>query len=397
MMERKDWKVVKLGDVCDIISGSTPKTKEPTFWEGKHFWITPAELKGDKWVSSTERTLTDEGVKNAHLQILPVGTVLLSSRAPIGKIAITTVPMYCNQGFKNLVCSDLLKNEYLYWYLLYKEEYIKSLGVGATFKEISKTIVASIPIPVPPLPVQARIVDELDCLQGILSKKRQQLAEYHSLAQAIFHQMFGDPVVNEKGWEMKRLGEVTNKIGSGATPKGGDKSYKKEGISLIRSLNVFNSYFKEENLAHIDNEQALALKNVTIEQGDILLNITGASVARCCIVPKHILPARVNQHVSIIRLNDSANQVFLAAQLTNTHMQEKILNISREKAATREALTKSQIEEFSIILPPLPLQQSFAARIAAIDSQREQLAASIRELETLFACRMETLLNCPQA
>lgn len=162
-------------------------------------------------------------------------------------------------------------------------------------------------------------------------------------------------------------------------------------------MNVFNSYFKEENLAHIDNEQALALKNVTIEQGDILLNITGASVARCCIVPKHILPARVNQHVSIIRLNDSANQVFLAAQLTNTHMQEKILNISREKAATREALTKSQIEEFSIILPPLPLQQSFAARIAAIDSQREQLAASIRELETLLACRMETLLNCPQA
>ncbi|EJX05169.1 type I restriction-modification enzyme, S subunit [gut metagenome] len=78
-------------------------------------------------------------------------------------------------------------------------------------------------------------------------------------------------------------------------------------------------------------------------------------------------------------------------------MQEKILNISREKAATREALTKSQIEEFSIILPPLPLQQSFAARIAAIESQREQLAASIRELETLLACRMETLLNCPQA
>ncbi len=396
---KKNWEIVRLGDLCESDLGKTLNKSHDT--GNFHPYLCSINVLWDKIDLSTlkEARFNENEIEKYSVQ---KGDLLICEGGDIGRCAIWEKEesfLYQN-AIHRVRFNDRINPRYCLYYLKHLKDtgtLDSRYGKGVTIKHLVKSSLHSIPIPVPPLPVQARIVDELDCLQGILSKKRQQLAEYHSLAQAIFHQMFGDPVVNEKGWEMKRLGEVTNKIGSGATPKGGDKSYKKEGISLIRSLNVFNSYFKEENLAHIDNEQALALKNVTIEQGDILLNITGASVARCCIVPKHILPARVNQHVSIIRLNDSANQVFLAAQLTNTHMQEKILNISREKAATREALTKSQIEEFSIILPPLPLQQSFAARIAAIDSQREQLAASIRELETLLACRMETLLNCPQA
>lgn len=396
MMERKDWKVVKLGDVCDIISGSTPKTKEPTFWEGKHFWITPAELKGDKWVSSTERTLTDEGVKNAHLQILPVGTVLLSSRAPIGKIAITTVPMYCNQGFKNLVCSDLLKNEYLYWYLLYKEEYIKSLGVGATFKEISKTIVASIPIPVPPLPVQARIVDELDCLQGILSKKRQQLAEYHSLAQAIFHQMFGDPVVNEKGWEVKKWKELFDtKLGKMLDRSQHTSSQKQ--YPYLANTNVQWGYFDLSDLRTMPFSDEELIK-YDLEENDLLI-CEGGESGRCAIWHNKYSNQNILFQKAIHRARiKKANTVDI------TYI-SYFIRYSKELGGLKDYISKSTIEHLTgeklkslpIPLPPLPLQQSFAARIAAIDSQRERLAASIRELETLFACRMETLLNCPQA
>lgn len=394
-MERKDWKVVKLGDVCDIISGSTPKTKEPTFWEGKHFWITPAELKGDKWVSSTERTLTDEGVKNAHLQILPVGTVLLSSRAPIGKIAITTVPMYCNQGFKNLVCSDLLKNEYLYWYLLYKEEYIKSLGVGATFKEISKTIVASIPIPVPPLPVQARIVDELDCLQGILSKKRQQLAEYHSLAQAIFHQMFGDPVVNEKGWEVKRLGEGTSEMFIG--PFG--SSLKKD--CYVQKHEAFCMIYEQKHAIkktcnndnhYINEEKYKQLERFTVRPGDFIMSCRG-TIGEVFQLPQNAPIGIIHPSVMKIRLIPEIFHPTYFKNILNLIMKEQMVN----GGCIKMAITAKTLAAIPIPLPPLSLQQSFAARIAAIDSQRERLAASIRELETLLACRMETLLNCPQA
>ncbi len=197
---------------------------------------------------------------------------------------------------------------------------------------------------VPPLPIQEKIVSELDCINGILDKKRQQLKELNALAQSLFYQMFGDPINNEKGWEVKKLGEVATKIGSGATPKGGNQAYKEFGISLIRSLNVHNNQFIYKDLAHIDDEQAKALNNVTIKNGDILLNITGASVARCCIVPNDILPARVNQHVAIIRLTEVSN-IFLANQFTSSFYQQELLSISKGNGATREALTKARIEK----------------------------------------------------
>lgn len=161
---KEGWKIKKLGAICKIVGGSTPKTNIPSYWiGGTHYWITPAELNGSKYISSTTRTITDAGVKSAHLQLLPAGTVLLSSRAPIGKVAITTVPMYCNQGFKNLICNDdVLYNEYAYYFLLHNTKYLNSLGTGATFKEISKKIVEQIPVPIPSFSEQQRIVAILD-------------------------------------------------------------------------------------------------------------------------------------------------------------------------------------------------------------------------------------------
>lgn len=113
--------------------------------------------------------------------------------------------------------------------------------------------------------------------------------------------MFGDPVLNDNGWAQAKLSHVATKIGSGATPKGGKESYISEGVTLIRSMNVHDGRFEYKNLAHITDIQAKQLENVEIEKDDVLFNITGASIARSCIVPDEILPARVNQHVSIIR------------------------------------------------------------------------------------------------
>ena len=158
------WK--KIGTVADVVGGSTPKTEKDEFWGGRHHWITPAEIKEDSFViKSTVRTLTDAGVKSCSLKLLPVGTVLLSSRAPIGKVAIAGVEMYCNQGFKNLICGKNLNSIYVYCLLKYNSDYLNSLGRGATFKEISKSIVDGIAIPVPPLELQnqfARFVEQTD-------------------------------------------------------------------------------------------------------------------------------------------------------------------------------------------------------------------------------------------
>lgn len=186
----KGWEVVKIGEVCEIISGSTPKTNVEKYWNGPHFWVTPAEID-KKWIAYTKRTITDEGVNSAHLQLLPVGTVLLSSRAPIGKVAITKVPMYCNQGFKNLVCSERLHNEYLYTYLKLNTDFLISLGVGATFKEISRTIVSSIRIPVPPFSLQQQFADRISAIDRQKTLIQQSLSEVENLFHSRMDNYFG--------------------------------------------------------------------------------------------------------------------------------------------------------------------------------------------------------------
>ncbi len=262
---------------------------------------------------------------------------------------------------------------------------------AVTIPSLTKADLLKILIPVPPLSEQEAIVSELDKINELISLKKAQLSDLDNLAQSIFYEMFGDPVENEKGWEVKKLGELTSKIGSGATPKGGDQSYKSEGISIIRSLNIHNNSFVYKDLAHIDEVQAKKLSNVIVEKNDILLNITGASVARCCIVPDDVLPARVNQHVCIVRIKDvkELSYLYLNRVLTNNYYQVFLWAQAKSKAATREALPKSIVEKLTIPLPPLSLQQSFAAKIEAIEAQKAQVSATIKDLETLLASRMQ--------
>jgi len=177
-----------------------------------------------------------------------------------------------------------------------------------------------------------------------------------------------------EGWEEKKLGDITSKIGSGATPRGGQASYKESGISLIRSMNVHDDGFREKKLAFIDDEQAGKLNNVTVEENDVLLNITGASVARCCLVEKKYLPARVNQHVSIIRLADNVMlKEFLHYSLTAKYNKDLLLGIG-EQGATRQAITKAQLQSFRVSFPSsLTKQAEVIQQLKYLSKQTEQL------------------------
>ena len=193
--------MAKLGDICSIVSGTTPKSNRPEYWDGDINWVTPAELNDDSdIIYESQRKITEQAVQDSSLKPFPAGTVLLSSRAPIGKVAIAGVEMYCNQGFKNLICSNRIYNRYLYHFLKNSTEYLNSLGRGATFKEISKSIVENIEIPLPPLDEQRRIAAMLDKVSGLIAKRREQLDKLDELVKARFVEMFGDPIKNEKGF-----------------------------------------------------------------------------------------------------------------------------------------------------------------------------------------------------
>ena len=161
---QESWVTIK--EIGSVVGGATPKTDHDEYWGGSYRWITPAELDADSgYIYDSVRKLTKAGVESCSLQEMPVGTVILSSRAPIGKVAIAGNTFYCNQGFKNIICKEGITPRYLYTVLLLNVEYLNSLGRGATFKEISKGIVESIRIPVPSMELQeqfAAFVEQTD-------------------------------------------------------------------------------------------------------------------------------------------------------------------------------------------------------------------------------------------
>ena len=184
-------------------------------------------------------------------------------------------------------------------------------------------------------------------------------------------------------WKEYKLKDITTKIGSGATPTGGSNAYKVKGLSLIRSQNVLDCEFSYEGLAFIDDEQAEALKNVEVNEGDVLLNITGDSVARVCKVPNAVLPARVNQHVAIIRADiKKTNPDFLLYYLQS--IKEYLLSIS-EIGGTRKALTKAMIEDLDFIIPEPTEQIIIGSVLSSLDKKKYLLHEQIQTLEELAA------------
>ena len=186
------------------------------------------------------------------------------------------------------------------------------------------------------------------------------------------------------------LREVTSKIGSGATPRGGKESYQAEGITFIRSMNVHDGRFEYKDIAYITEAQATQLDNVTVEENDVFINITGASVARSCIVPREVLPARVNQHVAIIRcVRNRLHPIFANHMFLNDGFKSQLLDIGESGGATRQAITKQQLETLTVILPPLELQQQFAAFAEQTDKSKLAVQKSLEQLEILKKSLMQ--------
>ena len=196
-----------------------------------------------------------------------------------------------------------------------------------------------------------------------------------------------------EGWEVKRLGDVTTKIGSGATPKGGKGAYKTEGIHLIRSLNIYDYSFQFDNLACINEDQAAGLDNVRVQQNDVLLNITGASVGRCAMVPSYLLPARVNQHVAIIRADEAkVSPHYLLDAINSDYHKQKLLSYA-QGGATREALTKETISGFEIVVPPTLVMSRYAGVASVIHLNRETLTRQIQNLRRTRDLLLPRLLS----
>ena len=382
----------KLIDIFDLQMGKTPSRNNSDYWNTEDYkWISIADLsKTGKYISDTKEYLSEVAVEESGIKVIPANTVVMSFKLSIGKTAITAEDMYSNEAimaFHDKHVVDILP-EYIFYMFKYRN-WDEGSNKAVMGKTLNKATLSEVEIEVCSIDEQREIVRVLDKMMDILSGRENELALLDGLIRARFIELFGDPVQNSKGWDTDTCKNLTSKIGSGATPKGGRESYGTEGISLIRSMNVYNNRFEYKDLAYITEEQADKLANVTIEEKDVLLNITGASVARCCVVPKGLIPARVNQHVAIVRCKDRLLPEFLCNMFTENSYQRLLWSIATSGGATREAITKQQIEELVLIVPPIELQQQFVKVCKQVDKSKVAVQKALDETQLLFDSLMQ--------
>lgn len=381
---RKGWEYKKLGEVCEVVTGTTPKTNIPEYWGKGHYWVTPAELSDATiFIDKTERQITDEALIKTKLRLLPVGTVLLSSRAPIGKVAIANAEMYCNQGFKNCICSEAIYNKYLFYFLRLKKDYLNSLGRGATFKEISKSIVESIKIPLPPKSTQLAIVSELDKINELIRLKKEQLKDFDNLAQSLFYEMFGDPVENEKGWEVKKLNDISREIGDGlhGTP---EYSEVDTGCYFINGNNLENGTIVIKENTKMVSEKTKAKHYIEMDDFTILVSINGTLGKVAFYNGENVILGKSACYIKLEAYNDK-KYIF---ELLKSDYFKRYAQSECTGTTIRNVSLKS-MRNFRCPLPPLPLQRLFALRIEQIEREKSEVQKSIQDLETLLASRMQ--------
>ena len=284
---------------------------------------------------------------------------------------------------------SILIDSWLVYYLFITD--LSKYITGTTVPKLNQAKLKGIVFPLPPLKEQKRIILKLDNIFSKIDKSitlnKQNIYESNTFLGSVLNDTF--KTLNNNN--LTELKNVTSKIGSGSTPRGGQKAYKTEGISLIRSMNVHDDGFREKGLAFIDDEQAKKLDNVTIQENDVLLNITGASVARCCIVDKNYLPARVNQHVSILRLKDEMLPAFLHYYLISPTIKTELLK-SSSGGATREAITKTMLEEFQVPVVPLSQQEKIVTYLDEISQKIEKIkSVQTEKMESLVALKASIL------
>lgn len=386
---KEDWVECSLGELLKLKNGYAFKSSN-YINEG-----IPVIRIGDiqDWLVDSINAKKIEENEEFDNHTISKGDILIAmSGATTGKFGIykSNEKAYQNQRVGNLIphTEKYLDKNYIYYLLYSLKRKIEQEAYGGAQPNISATKIEALKTKLFPLPIQKAIVSKIEALfsdldQGIadLKKAQEQLKIYR---QAVLKKAFEDrKILNAEKYLLKN---ITSKIGSGSTPKGGQANYKESGIPLIRSLNIHFDYIKFEGLAFIDENQAEKLKNVIIQENDVLLNITGASIGRVNIAPKEFHNGRVNQHVSIIRPKDNFFQTkFLKLYLQSSKIQNWIANTN--VGATRQGLTKSALENLEIPIPPIEEQHQIVkeieSRLSVCDAVEENISESLEKANAL--------------
>ena len=370
---KQGWEIKKLGEVCEIQGGSTPKRTESLYWDGGTYpWFTIEDIREQgRIITDTKQKVTK--VAWDKLRVFPKGTVLLCCTASIGEYAITHIPITSNQQFNGLMIKDksYLSPMYLMHYCATLKEKLSTLSGKATIDFVSAEKVRQIPIPVPPREEQERIVAELDCLSGVIEKKREQLRELDALAQSIFYTMFGDPNTNSNNLPIRKFSTLCENFDSKRKPitakdriEGSIPYYGASGI-----VDYVEGYIFDGDYLLVSEDGA----NLELRHTPIAFSIKGKTW--------------VNNHAHILKFEHYCTQVFLEYYINLLDISDIITGCAQPK------LTQANLNSIDVFDISIEKQQEFADKIEAIEKQKELIKQSITQTETLFNARMAYYFN----
>ena len=376
-------KKVKLGEICEIVTGSTPKSSNPNYWNGEYKWITPAEISDDDFiVFDTQRKITKLGIEETGLKSFPTGTVLLSSRAPIGKVAIAGCEMYCNQGFKNFICSNKINNEYLYYFFKSRKNYLNILGRGATFKEISKSLVSDIEILLPTYDIQRKQVKVLKKIDKLIYTRKEQFIEFEYLVKSRFNEMFGE---NKRFKSLDNLFDIIDGDRGKNYPKS-DELFDEEYCLFLNTKNVTKNGFSFNIKQFITETKDKLLRKGKLERHDIVLTTRG-TIGNVAYYDESISydHLRINSGMVILRAKKTElNRQFILHVLKDDNYYKRLIS-----GSAQPQLPITKIKKILLPIPPLVLQNEFADFVAQVDKSQLAIQKSLDELETLKKSLMQ--------
>lgn len=367
-----------LGEVAQIVSGATPKTGTAEFWDGDVDWATPADLSklDGPYISATPRKITQAGVRSCATTILPAGSVLLSSRAPIGHVAVNTVPMATNQGFKSLVPGPNLDAKYLFHWLKSKTEYLQSLGNGATFKELSKKTAEQIQVPLPPLPEQRRIAAILDYADTLRAKRRQVLTHLDSLTQAIFNAMFG--AGNYPSQRLDELIDHGDRMNYGVVQPGDETP---GGVALIRVSDLAGGIVDRANLKHISPDIEASYVRSRLRGNEILVSSVGSIGAVSLVGPTDV-GSNIARAITRVPISDEWLRTYVAAYLRTPTPQRYF--VAELRTVAQPTLNVGQLAATQVPVPPVNLQIAFGLRIRSVQDHTQAVLRACDSDDELF-------------
>jgi len=369
---KKGWEIKNLGDVCEILNGGTPDTSIPKFWDGENLWITPKDMGKLRsiFVDDTLRKITDDGLKNSSAKILPPNSIILSSRAPIGHLAINIRPMSTNQGCKGLVPNKKIGNLFLYYFLYKSVDLLNSLGTGTTFKELSGSKLASVEIPLPPLSEQQEIVSILDdafeSIEHAKSNAEQNLKNAKELFESYLQNIFKNKA---KDWEEKNLGEVCEFRNGAAHEQHIDINGK---YILINSKFISSDGKKGKRTNSLLSP--LYIGDIAFVMSDVP---NGKALAKCFLIEKNDTYT-LNQRIGAIRSKFFNNEFFLYQ--FNRH--KYLLSFNNGENQTN--LRKNDILNCPLYLPKIEEQKSIVNKL-------DDLSIETKRLESIYEQKLNDL------